>query len=271
MHDTDIGRLILKYASKKATTLAPPDDACTDRQASTAPTPSPPAAPLFDWDNPDANDAHLSPTPSTPDGNEPAPIPACRRMSAAQRTRLICYNRQQRRQRAAAINDVCRRVIRHSAAFRPFSLAPAPPGNIGVGHSAYTLGPITFCKRCGATKSLSQGMSLQRPCRRWAPAGTRAGIKTLLRGKPQPFYQRILLNAAAPVRRIRQKTTPAPRYIIPQHLQAADDPVPHAPPPRAINITRHTVWQGTAAGPDVPRDRDHATASHSPPGEGTTE
>ena len=135
---------------------------------------------------------------------------------------------------------------RYTATFRPFALAPAHATVVGVGHLAYTIGPITFCKRCGATKSLSQGLSLRRPCRRWAPPGTRSCIKSLLRGKPQPFYRRILQNAAVPVRRLRGKTTPAPRYVIPQHLQAHDDP-PTTPPPRPIRITRHTVWRGRAA------------------------
>ena len=167
-------------------------------------------------------------------------------MSILQRARLIQFNRQQRKHRHAVITTARQSAIRHSAAFQPFTLAPAPPSNgIGAGHEAFNLGPITFCRRCGATKSLSQGHSLRRPCRRWAPLGTRAQVKCLLQGRPPPFYRRILREATIPVKRLRQKTAPSPRFVIPTHLRHHDAP-PAAPPPPPIELSRHTVHLGAS-------------------------
>ena len=53
----------------------------------------------FDWENPNADDP-LPTTPSTTRGDDIASAPpAQRRMSIAQRTRLVCFSRMQRQQR----------------------------------------------------------------------------------------------------------------------------------------------------------------------------
>ena len=153
-------------------------------------------------------------------------------------TRLINFNRLSRKRRAAFIRCARHRAIRQ-AAFQPITMALAPdPQGIGTGHECLTLGPIMFCKRCGATKSRSQGRLLKRSCRRWAPLGTRRLIYGLMRGKPNAFYRRVLANATLPVKRIHSKTTPSPRYEISAHLR-------HQTPPTTIKLSRQTVHEGT--------------------------
>ena len=175
MQDTDLGRLMIRYASRRDSCPPPcptSPTTPTDTEA-TVPHHDPDTTsghrPPADWDNPDA-------TPNPPDTDSPSedqlhpPPTAARRMPILQRARLILYNRQQRKLRLAYIRATRLAAAKRSANFQPFSLTPARSGaDIGEGHSAFTLGPITFCRRCGATKSLSQGLSIKRPCRRWAP------------------------------------------------------------------------------------------------------
>ena len=163
MQDTSIGRLLLRFASKPKATTHPDPRGSEVNYEPTAPTngTSPPADntqdctyAAFEWDDPEATPD--PPCPSPPDGDDHTPTPAAtRKMSILQRARLILFNRQQRKHRHAVITAARQSAIRHSAAFQPFTLAPAPPSNgIGAGHEAFNLGPITFCRRCGATKSL---------------------------------------------------------------------------------------------------------------------
>lgn len=87
-------------------------------------------------------------------------------------------------------------------------------------HHLFTLGPILFCRRCGAVKSVSSGHSISRPCRGWAPKGTQILVKSLLKGKPASrFYLKILRDSATPVKRLLSKTKPtlniqAPHYDV---------------------------------------------------------
>ena len=186
---------------------------------------------------PDSTDeAPLQPAEPPNADNQP------RRMSARVRARLILLNRQRRKHRRNFITCHQQFAVR-SAAFRSFALAPAAPApNIGLGHECYTIGCIVFCRRCGATRSYSQGLRLTRPCRRWAPFGTRCHVSALMRGKPNHFYRQILANSATPVKRLRSKTSPQVRFEIPAHLRH------HSPPPargHPITITRRTAHSGT--------------------------
>ena len=259
MQHTELGRLMLKFATR--TTPPPPPhrapSAASHSQASEPPLASdtpPDHRTPNDWDDPEASPM---PTDSTPpeEGPPHPPSAAARRMPLLQRARLILYNRHQRKLRLAYIRATRRSAAKRSANFQPFSLAPAHDStNIGEGHSAFTLGPITFCRRCGATKSLSQGLSIKRPCRRWAPLGSRNKVKALLAGRPPPFYRRILQGTAIPVKRLRQKTTPAPRFAIPAHLRRHDAP-PATPARPHIRLQRITAHRGTSTsmlGPSEP-------------------
>jgi hypothetical protein len=154
------------------------------------------------------------------------------------RRRLIQFHRIQRAANARALHRHRTWAI-NTRAFQPLTLAPqAPQAGGHQTHSIFALGPILFCKRCGATKSFSGGSSLSRPCRRWAPAGTRGLITAFLKGKaPTPFYRNILRNAAIPIRRLHTKTRPTPRLLLPSHL---------VPP---IHIQSHTVLCGAAFRP----------------------
>ena len=227
------------------------------------------------WDNPDAtpDDPDSQPTlaqsppPHTPSNDNGQP--PRRRMPLRIRQRLIQHHRQLRTAsaRTTAHN---RQWATRANAFQSFTLAPVPPAcGFGPDHCLFSLGPIIFCRRCGATKSLSQGRSLQRPCRRWAPKGTIGLIRTLLRGKaPNKFYRDLLHSTTLPVKRLRTKTKPTPRLIIPAHLIAPDSP----PPPRpVIRIQARTVLRGAAfrlpatATHDVaPSHRTVSPAAHAP-------
>jgi hypothetical protein len=126
----------------------------------------------------------------------------------------------------------------------------------------FTVGPIIFCKKCGATKSHSSGTSLARPCRRWAPPGTQGLIKSFLKGKaPNKFYREVLRNATLPVKRLRTKTRPTPKLVIPSHLIQPNSPTntPSRPP---IRITTHTVLQGSVF--QLPTTGVHHNADPSP-------
>ena len=82
------------------------------------------------------------------------------------------------------------------------------------------------------------------------PLGTRNKVKCLLKGKPPPFYRRILNDATVPVKRLRRKTTPAPRYCIPAHLRHYDT-APTVPHRQCIRLSRSTVLLGAAAAVQV--------------------
>jgi hypothetical protein len=68
-------------------------------------------------------------------------------------------------------------------------------------------------------------------------------VKALLKGRPPPFYRRMLHGTAIPVKRLRRKTTPAPRFAIPAHLRHLGD-APTPTPRRSIRLTRSTVIYG---------------------------
>ena len=208
----------------------------------TAPVPAPT---IHAWDDPDATmDDPDSQTPAaTSSGPRASPSdddpPARRRMPWRIRQRLIQRHRRLRTAYAHATAHN-RQWATRANAFHPITLAPFPPERgFGPDHLLFSLGPIIFCRRCGATKSLSAGHSLQRPCRRWAPKGTLGGIRCLLRGKaPNKFYRDILASATLPVKRLRTKTKPTPRLVVPAYLIA---PLTPPLPPTRLRTQPATV------------------------------
>jgi hypothetical protein len=154
------------------------------------------------------------------------------------RTRLIQHHRLLRKQRRTFIAYHQNASIKQNT-FNTFTLTPsAPSAGTDSTHNTFTLGPILFCKICGATKATSQGLSLSRICRGWAPPGTQAHVKSLLRGRPSQFYRNLLHQAATPRKRLHTKTTPTPKLIIPRHLKYCP---PTPPAPTRISLTRSTV------------------------------
>ena len=161
-------------------------------------------------------------------------------MPIAVRKRIIRQLRFERARRRELIRQTQQWAIRQRA-FNTFTLAPVTPPTSGPGHRCYQLGPITFCHRCGATQSFSQGVTLSNPCRGRAPTDTGGHIRSFLKGKPSPFYRRILDHAAVPTIRPRHKTSPLPKYYIPRHLTHIEPP---PTPPATLRLTRTTVHVG---------------------------
>ena len=161
-------------------------------------------------------------------------------MPLATRARLVRHYRSLRKARKRQI------AADHARAAHAFTVqgaapdASTPSAGLGTGHVIYTIGPITFCKLCGATKSLSEGSRLAKPCRRWAPKGTRAVIMARLRGKTFGFYRSISQGHSNSVRAI---TTTLPQPACCSH----SPPVTAAP--------RRTTFLDT---PTVPTSRQVA-------------
>ena len=91
--------------------------------------------------------------------------------------------------------------------------ACAPDAGIGIGHRAFAVGQILFCKICGATKSRSGGSRLARPCRGWAPRGTLATIRARLQGRNCGFYRDTFQRSSVvtPVGNLAPPTPPLTR------------------------------------------------------------
>ena len=93
---------------------------------------------------------------------------AKRRMPQHIRNRIIKLQAKERVARNRAEKNLQKQALRWQAV-RTVEAAPSKGGSgLGEGHTCFALGPITFCKVCGGTRS-SSGNLLKRACRGWAP------------------------------------------------------------------------------------------------------
>jgi ribonuclease HI len=174
---------------------------------------------------------------------------AKRRMPQQIRNRIIKLQAKERVARNRAEKNLQKQALRWQA-FRTVEAAPSKGGSgLGEGHTCFALGPITFCKVCGGTRS-SSGNLLKRACRGWAPPGTMGQVKALLKGRPcSGFHRKLLLKQCTPLRRLACKTRPVVRCQVPRHLVQDDDgssdELGEAP---RIVINRCTVHLGAALG-----------------------
>ena len=151
-----------------------------------------PPAPVAPWDDEDApadypsgdEDPAGDPTNDNLASNAPP-----RRQPTAIRARIIRQNRIARAARKIKLEQDRNRAIRLLANPNHGAVASTPHLGIGSGHRTFTIGPILFCRICGATKARSQGNRLARPCRGWAPPGTRATIRARLQGRNYAVYK----------------------------------------------------------------------------------
>ena len=90
-------------------------------------------------------------------------------MPASVRRRIILHNRQLRKQRKHYIQQGRNRAITLMTTQGTAPAANLPHEGLGKGHVIYTVGPMTFCRICGAIKTVSKGKRLTEPCRGWAP------------------------------------------------------------------------------------------------------
>ena len=175
-----------------------------------------------------------------------------RRQPVHIRARIIRLNRSARASRKRQIEQDSARAITMLTRASHANTATAPTAGIGRGHLPFTIGPILFCKICGATKSRSQGSRLARPCRGWAPPGTRTAIKYRMRGQTYAFYRNVVSNnqgrvAPVPTAYLPATTTGRPMPTVPTP--------PPTPPRRPIRLTRINVLNA------------HLPLPHHPPGE----
>ena len=119
-----------------------------------------------------------------------------RRQPPAVRARLIRHNRFLRNTRKRKLHLDRNLATARQAANSLNPVAAAPHGGIGRGHRTFTIGPILFCKICGATKTFSGGGRLARPCRGWAPKRTLATTRARLQGRNYAFYRDLVLHSA---------------------------------------------------------------------------
>ena len=198
-------------------------------------TPTSRPAPIAPWDDENApidfppDDDPQMEGPALENSNSTAPY---RRQSNAIRARIIRHNRMARAARKHLIERDKKRAINLLASPNNAVPASAPCSGIGSGHRPFAVGPILFCKICGATKSRSQGKRLARPCRGWAPPGTLATTRARLQGRNYAFYK----DLTSPQTVVNPVVTPASDDV--RTLPLVPSPPP-APPP--IRLTRTSV------------------------------
>ena len=210
-------------------------------------------APIARWDDEDAT-ADLPSDSGDPEDDHtnegPPNNPHRRKQPIAIRARIIRLNRIAQATRKRQIGLDRNRAIRMLATFNATTEASAPLTGIGKGHRTYAVGPILFCRICGATKSRSTGSRLARPCRGWAPPGTRATISARLQGRNYAFYKGMTRHLMS--------VTPVGNRA----SSAAGDPTPPpvaripTPTTRPISITRMTEVNA-----HIPRSRSALPAT----------